>query len=114
VQTPRIARVADVTVESLPAIFAVTAEQVIVNVPEVLLNIEMASPATNTDAGMAIVADIETTLPTSAATSVVAVELTGMFKYPSVEPSKVGSVWVSVRAVLADWRTEVPAPLALP
>ena len=114
VQTPRIASVAEVTVESLPAILVVTAEQVIVLVLAELLYIEIASPAANTDAGMAIVADIDTTLPTSAATSVVAVELTGMFKYPSVAPSNVGSVWVSVLLVLADCRTEVPDPLELP
>jgi hypothetical protein len=101
-------------VVSLPAIFVVTAEQVIVNVPEVLLNIETASPATNTDAGIVIPADIDTTLPTSAATSVVAVELTGMFKYPSVDPSKVGSVWVTVVDTLADCKTEMPVLLALP
>jgi hypothetical protein len=114
VATPRIASVAEVTVVSLPAILVVTAEQVIVLVLAELLYREIASPATNTDAGMAIVADIDTTLPTSAATSVVAVELTGMFKYPIVAPSNVGSVWVSVREVLADCRTEVPDPLELP
>jgi hypothetical protein len=114
VATPRIASVAEVTVVSLPAILVVTAEQVIVLVLAELLYIEIASPAANTDAGIIIVADIDTTLPTSAATSVPLVELTGMFKYPSVTASVAGSVWVSVLLVLADCRTEVPAPLELP
>jgi hypothetical protein len=114
VATPRIANVAEVTVVSLPAILVVTAEQVIVLVLAELLYREMASPAAKMEGGIVIPADKDTTLPTSAATSVVVVELTGMFKYPSVAASKVGSVWVTVVDTLADWRTEVPAPLALP
>jgi hypothetical protein len=92
VATPRIANVAEVTVVSLPAILVVTAEQVIVLVLAELLYREMASPAAKIEAGIVIPADKDTTLPTSAATNVVAVELTGMFKYPIVAPSKVGSV----------------------
>jgi hypothetical protein len=92
VATPRIASVAEVTVVSLPAILVVIAEQVIVLVLVVLLYREMASPAAKIEAGIVIPADKDTTLPTSAATNVVAVELTGMFKYPIVAPSKVGSV----------------------
>jgi hypothetical protein len=114
VATPRIANVAEVTVVSLPAILVVTAEQVIVLVLAELLYREMASPAAKMEAGIVIPADKDTTLPTSAATSVVVVELTGMFKYPSVTASVAGSVWVSVLDVLADCNTEVPAPLALP
>jgi hypothetical protein len=114
VATPRIAKVAEVTVVLLPEILVVIAEQVIVSVPEVLLYKEITSPAAKTEDGIVIPADKDTTLPTSAATRVVVVELTGMFKYPSVAASKVGSVWVTVVDTLADWRTEVPAPLALP
>jgi hypothetical protein len=80
VATPRIANVAEVTVALLPAILVVIAEQVIVNVPEVLLYKEIASPAAKTEAGIVIPADKDTTLPTSEATSVVVVELTGMFR----------------------------------
>jgi len=80
VATPRIASVAEVTVVSLPAILVVTAEQVIALVLAELLYREIASPAAKTEAGIVIPADKDTTLPTSAAANVVAVELMGMFK----------------------------------
>jgi len=114
VQTPRIASVAEVTVVSLPAILVVTAEQVIVLVLAELLYKEMASPAAKIDGGIVIPAASGRNLPTSAATSVPVVPLDGMFKYPIVAPSKVGSVWVTVVDTLADCRTEMPVLLALP
>lgn len=80
VATPRVANVAEVTVVLLPASLVVTAEQVIVRLPVVLLYRETTSPAAKTEAGTVMPADSDTTLPTSAATSVVVVELTGTLR----------------------------------
>jgi hypothetical protein len=80
VQTPRVASVAEVTVVLLPAILVVTAEQVIVKLPVVLLYKETASPAAKIDAGTVMPAASGKNLPTSAATSVPVVELEGIFK----------------------------------
>jgi hypothetical protein len=93
----------------------VTAEQVTVKLPEVLLYSEITSPAAKIEAGMITPADKDKNLPTSVAISVpLTLVLDGMFKYPIVAPSKVGSVWVTVVDTLADCRTEMPVLLALP
>lgn len=115
VATPRVASVAEVTVVLLPASFVVTAEQVIVRFPDVLLYNATTSPAANIDAGTVIPADNETTLPTSAATSVVVVELIGVFRKPNEKLlDKSGSVAVTLLDVFALCSVVVPAPEALP
>lgn len=67
------------------------------------------------EAGTVIPAASETTLPTSAATNVVVVELIGVFKKPSEKLlAKSGSVAVTLLDVFALCKVVVPAPEALP
>lgn len=54
VATPLVAKVTDALSESVPAIYAVVIVQVIVILPVVLLNIEIASPSANVASGIVI------------------------------------------------------------
>jgi hypothetical protein len=80
VATPRVANDTEALSLSVPAIYAVVIEHVIVKLPLVLLYSDTTSPALNVLSGIVIPADNEITLPTSLVATVVVVELTGTFK----------------------------------